>query len=428
MNPHAPDIASVLIVDDSATQRMAITELCKELGVAHVAYAHDGKQALELLAEVATPPDVMIVDLEMPVMDGVELMQQMRQRGIRIPLIVASSRDTTLVRAVEGMARNLGLPVIAGLRKPLSLAKIAQAFASRAEVAQQLHDAPHRKLAKVDVAELNHAIESGHIIPYYQPKVDIRRGLLRGVEVLARWTHAEIGMIPPDRFIAAAEANGLILALSLSIMDQAIAQTAHWNAHGLKLSIALNVSPFLLGEPNIVEAVSGLLEKHGVPPSQIVLEVTESSVVSPDGPALAALARFRLRGFGLSIDDYGTGLSSMQQLARIPFTELKVDRSFVHHAHRFENLRVILESALRMAHKLKLVTVAEGIETLEDWRLLQQYGCDVGQGYLMGKPMPADAMLGWLKEHQSRLPVLREPPASNAVGGAQPSVAAQEDE
>jgi EAL domain-containing protein (putative c-di-GMP-specific phosphodiesterase class I) len=140
---------------------------------------------------------------------------------------------------------------------------------------------------------------------------------------------------------------------------------------------------------------------------QIVLEITETSLVDCMGAALGVLARLRLKGFGLSIDDYGTGFSSMQQLARIPFTELKIDRSFVHGAHQRSNLRVILQSALDMARQLDLVTVAEGIETMEDWHLLQECGCGIGQGYLIAKPMAASAFPLWLRQHQTRLTELR---------------------
>jgi len=409
MKPMLCPIESVLLVEDSATQRDAITTLCKELGVQDVVHASDGAEALTLLSVNGFMPSLMIVDLEMPVMDGVEMMQQLRQRGLRIPIIVSSGHDGPLVRAVEGMARNLGLPVIAGLCKPLTREALAHAFECRDNVEHLNCGSPAAHLPDVDIAALAQAISAGEVVPHYQPKVDIQRGLLRGVEVLARWTDTRLGPVPADRFIAAAEHSGLIFTLSLSVIDQAIAQAASWNTRGLRLILALNVSPCLLSEPHVVEAISGLLEKHGVSPSQVVLEITESSVVSPDGPALGALARFRLRGFGLSIDDYGTGLSSMQQLARIPFTELKVDRSFVHRAHEQENLRVILESALTMAHRLKLVTVAEGVETVEDWRLLQQYGCQIGQGYLLARPMPADDLLPWIKSHRKRLPLLRAP-------------------
>jgi EAL domain-containing protein (putative c-di-GMP-specific phosphodiesterase class I) len=133
-----------------------------------------------------------------------------------------------------------------------------------------------------------------------------------------------------------------------------------------------------------------------------------------DGAALGVLARLRLKGFGLSIDDYGTGFSSMRQLARIPFTELKIDRSFVHGAHQRNNVRVILESALDMARRLDLVTVAEGVETPEDWRLLQEFGCDVGQGHLIARPMPGSEIAPWLEQHKGSLRALRPRPAGPA--------------
>lgn len=144
-----------------------------------------------------------------------------------------------------------------------------------------------------------------------------------------------------------------------------------------------------------------------------VLEITESAGIEHLGRVIAVLTRLRLQGFGLSLDDYGTGFSSMQQLARLPFTELKIDRSFVHGAHLRSNLCVILDSALDMAKRLELTSVAEGIETLEDWRLLQQCGCNVGQGYLIGRPMPAEDIPGWLRSHRMRLPELRAPQAGS---------------
>jgi EAL domain-containing protein (putative c-di-GMP-specific phosphodiesterase class I) len=214
-------------------------------------------------------------------------------------------------------------------------------------------------------------------------------------------------LVSPDRFIAQAEQQGLIHALTLSMVEQVAHQAAIWNAHGLELSIAVNISAQLLDSPNIVREISALLERYALPPRQIILEITEGTVATHLGAALATLARMRLKGFGLSIDDYGTGFSSMQQLARIPFTELKIDRSFVHGAHQRQNLRVILQSALDLARRLELITVAEGIETMEDWRLLQEFGCMMGQGYLIAKPMPSATLPQWLKSHNPRLSELR---------------------
>jgi EAL domain-containing protein (putative c-di-GMP-specific phosphodiesterase class I)/CheY-like chemotaxis protein len=408
MRSSSPTAESVLIVDDSVVQRRHAVELCHTLGVTHVHEAADGREALDMLAGLASPPDLLVVDLEMPGMDGVELIEELRRLDIRVPIVLASSRDTAIIESVSAMVGAAGMRVLGGLQKPLTLDSMRAALA---ECARLMARPERRKRARspIDASMLGAAIAQGEIKSHYQPKVDMRTGIVRGVEALARWQHATLGMVPPDEFIAMAEREGLILPLTLSAMGQAFAQCAAWNARGLQLSLAVNLSPKLLVRHDIVQDICGLCERSGLNPTQVVLEVTESSVVDPTGSAPAALARLRLKGFGLSIDDYGTGFSSMQQLARIPFSELKVDRSFVYGAHCRKNLRVILESALDMARRLELSTVAEGIETLEDWRLVQGFGCMVGQGWLIAKAMPGDQILPWMKAHHQRLRELRAP-------------------
>src|SRR5690606_27295015 len=166
---------------------------------------------------------------------------------------------------------------------------------------------------------------------------------------------------------------------------------------------AINLSPHLLNSDRFVDDICALIDRHAVRADQIVWEITESSMVANLWAALGVVARLRLKGFGLSLDDYGTGFSSMQQLARMPFTELKVDRSFVHGAADRDHLRVILQSALDMASRLSLVTVAEGVERMEDWRLLQEYGCSLGQGYLVARPMPGADLPVWLRTNTQHL-------------------------
>jgi EAL domain-containing protein (putative c-di-GMP-specific phosphodiesterase class I) len=405
----APPIESILVVDDSTVQRHFTLGLARELGIADLREAVDGADALRLLRGGATLPALMIIDLEMPAMDGIELIQKMREHQLCVPFVVASSREGSLVSAVEEMARVLGLPVLAGVRKPLTKELLVSAFAACRNFEAPSLPVPPKDSLPLEDEELSDAIARHAIVPHYQPKVDLRTGLLRGVEALARWPHPKHGFVPPDQFISVAErqGHGAIHAVTLNIVDQAMAQAARWNARGLRLSLAVNLSPLLLDAPDLVEELCSLLETHQLTADQVVLEITESSLPRVPGVALGVLARLRMKGFGLAIDDYGTGFSSMQQLSRVPFTELKIDRSFVHHAHCHENRRVILESALEMAHRLKLVTVAEGVETIEDWRLLQQFGCDIGQGYLVAKPMPAAALPSWLKGHRKRLTELR---------------------
>jgi EAL domain-containing protein (putative c-di-GMP-specific phosphodiesterase class I)/AmiR/NasT family two-component response regulator len=410
MSPPAASVpvASVLVVDDSVVQRNQAVALCRELGVPMIYEAAGGAEALQLLALLVLPPDLMIMDLEMPVMDGLELIERLGQQKRSIPLIVASSRELALIQTVEAVARNVGIPVLAALRKPLQLPALSAAVEEIRRVRDVQAQAGADDAGEPVAADaLQRAIALGEIDVHYQPKVDMATGLVRGVEALARWHRADGTAVRPDRFIALAEREGLILDLTRGVLARALAQAAHWNAHGLRLSMAINLSPALLDSGALVQEILGLLDKHALAADRVVFEITEGCVVDCLGTALAVLARMRLKGLGLSIDDYGTGFSSLSQLARIPFTELKIDRSFVRDASRRDNLRVILQSALDLARQLGLVSVAEGIETLEDWRLVQACGCNVGQGFLIARPMPALEFLPWLKTHQRRLPELR---------------------
>ncbi|HEX7637116.1 MAG TPA: EAL domain-containing response regulator [Burkholderiaceae bacterium] len=400
-------IVSLLIVDDNLVQRAQVGALCRQLGVQMVYEAGSGEEALDLLSLLVLPPDVMIVDLEMPRMDGVELIEQMHDRGVAVPLVVASSREAALIETVETMARNLGLPVLAALRKPLHVEALRQAFDVWTQVHGQVDGVPHpiarQAVPDIPVADLRAAIAGDRIEVHYQPKVDMLHGELCGVEALARWRHPVLGNVRPDVFVALAEREGMIAPLTLSVMRAAIAQAADWHAQGLELSMAINLSPRLFEDTSLVQHAAAMLAQYAVPPKRVVLEVTESSVVDCLGAALGVLARLRLRGFGLSIDDYGTGFSSLQQLARVPFSELKIDRSFVHGAHRRPNLRVILRSALDMARQLGLVTVAEGIELPEDWQLVRDSGCTVGQGFLVSRAMPGPDLPAWLAANRDRV-------------------------
>lgn len=389
---------SVLIVDDSQVQREHSAALCRGLGIAHVHQAGNGREALALLEALEPPPSLLIVDLEMPTMDGAELLQRLQERNIHVPVLVASAHERTLIDTVRDMGSALGLTIAGALQKPLSIAMLRNALANctRTEAAPVT-----RGRVSIDAQALRAAIEGGAIAVYYQPKVEVQTGLVRGVEALARWPSAR-GFVPPDQFISLAERNDLIHALTMHVMNQALLQLSAWRARGLQLTVSINLAPRLLEHPDLANEISSLQESHGVVPNQVILEVTESALVKRLGIALGVLASLRLRGFRLSIDDYGTGFSSLQQVARIPFTELKIDRQFVHGAHERHNLQVILRSALDMANQLGLVTVAEGVETIGDWRLLQGFGCRLGQGWLIAKAMPATDFLPWLRTHMKR--------------------------
>lgn len=398
-------VDTALVVDDSPVQRAHAMLVCNELGIANIHQAGNGREALALLAGMAHRPDLVIVDLEMPTMNGPEFLVKLQERGMDIPVIVASSREAALIETVREMGSVLGLNVLAAVRKPLQVETLREAL--RTVPKRAAHCASHVTEQEISAAELNDALEHNEIFVHYQPKADIRTGLVRGVEALARWKHPKRGLIKPDRFIPLAEREHLIHRLTMDVMNQAMLQNAAWRARGLHLSVAVNLSPLLLERADLATEISSLQQCHGLPAEEVVIEITESSLVTRVGTALSVLAQLRLRGFGLSIDDYGTGFSSMQQLARIPFTELKIDRSFVQGAPSRESLQVILRSAIEMADRLGLTTVAEGVETLEEWRMLQEFGCTLGQGWLIARPMAGDEVPGWMKRHRLQVARLR---------------------
>lgn len=391
---------SVLIVDDSAVQRSLGAALCRQCGIGSVHEATNGKEALAVLESLPRPPALLIIDLEMPTMDGLELLGRLREQRLRAPIIVASSRERALIESVRDLGSALGLVILGTLSKPLTEATLRDLLRQDPNPSSEVTST--RLVDPVDAEELRLGIERGEIVVHYQPQVEVETGYVRGLEALARWQHPAQGLIGPDRFIPVAEQHGLIHRLTLQIMDQALSQAAEWHKEGLDLSIAINLSPTLLDDADLVEEVSSQQARHGIPAHQVILEVTETALPDELPTALSVLTRLRLRGFGLSLDDYGAGFSSMRRLARTPFTELKIDRAFVHGADERENLKTILCSALELARNLQMTTVAEGVESLQDWSLLRERGCTFAQGWLFAKAMPARKFGPWLKRHLAR--------------------------
>jgi EAL domain-containing protein (putative c-di-GMP-specific phosphodiesterase class I)/CheY-like chemotaxis protein len=395
-----PIVDSVLVIDDSAVQRAHGVGVCQDLGIATIYEAGNGQEALALLDGLDTAPQLLVVDLEMPTMDGPELLTQLRRRGIDIPIIVVSSRERALIHSVSHMGFILGLRILGTVQKPLTLASFGAVLRNWINEAPAAARQPQQE--PIDLGALRAGLDAAQIIVHYQPQIEIKSGAVRGVEALARWQHPTLGLILPDRFIPLAERSGLVHELTLQVLNQSLLQAMAWSAEEINLSVAVNISPLLLDRAELVQEIASLQQAYGVPPERVILEVTESSLLREPGVAMGVLTRLRLRGFGLALDDYGTGFSSMQQLARIPFTELKIDKSFVNGVHQREPLRVMLRSAVEMASELGLVTVAEGVEVAEDLQVLQECGCTFAQGWLFAKAMPGVELAAWLKARNPR--------------------------
>jgi diguanylate cyclase (GGDEF)-like protein/PAS domain S-box-containing protein len=249
------------------------------------------------------------------------------------------------------------------------------------------------------VGDLRAAIDDGSLTVAYQPVVD-REGNLHHVEALARWTHAERGVVQPDQFIVLAEHNGLIAALTARILTTAVEQAARWRAEGMAVPVAVNLSGRLLSDPSLPDQVALILDAAGLPPTALTLELTETAVAEGNGPAIwAVLDALRRTGIRVSIDDFGTGYSSLTYLKQLPVDELKIDRSFILDLHTDLRTERIVRSIIDLAHSLGLSVVAEGVEDVAIFERLRDLGVDLFQGFAICRPSSGSAVGPWLAEH-----------------------------
>jgi EAL domain-containing protein (putative c-di-GMP-specific phosphodiesterase class I)/CHASE2 domain-containing sensor protein len=242
------------------------------------------------------------------------------------------------------------------------------------------------------LSQLDEAIDRGEVWAAYQPKVDLRTRKIIGAEALARWTHPEKGPIAASEFVAAAEQNDRIGKLTAFMLDEAIAAAALLNKGGSRFNMSVNLSGRLLGDKALVGRIAILLERHGVDPRHITLELTETAAIAGSGEALDMLAQLRELGLNISIDDYGTGLSTLDYLKRIPATEIKIDQTFVRAMAENRSERLMVSSTIGLAHSLGRTIVAEGVETREVLELLAEMECDVAQGFITGRPMSLESL------------------------------------
>jgi diguanylate cyclase (GGDEF)-like protein len=254
------------------------------------------------------------------------------------------------------------------------------------------------------LGELRHAVETGTLELYYQPKVSLLTGEVLGVEALVRWQHPSLGLVMPDDFIPLAEQSGLMPRLTDAILDQALGQQAAWAAQDLHLVTAVNVSVRDLLDAGFGERVTDCLARHGMAPQGLILEITERRLLADFDRGAKVLAQLRARGVHISLDDFGTGYSSLTLLKQLPVSELKIDQSFVSRIAVSEADATIVGSIVELAHALNLTVVAEGVETPDVLDRLAVLGCDQAQGYLVGRPMDAATATAWLQRFQLSAP------------------------
>ncbi|WP_458735442.1 EAL domain-containing response regulator [Zobellella taiwanensis] len=388
----------ILVIDDDTFICRLLGRQLNMLGFPDVEQYEHASHAVHRLESRPDEVELIFCDLQMPDMDGIEFIRQLAHLGYRGVLVLVSGEDERILQSAERLARAHRLRVAGTLFKPVASDQLHRLLQGLPGTSQDRSTTS----ASYSAMALAEAMANGQLINHYQPKVDLQSGALVGVETLVRWQHPQDGLVYPDQFIPLAEDHGLIDDLIQVVLQQTLQDARTWLQAGHPLQLAVNVSMDNLVRLDFPEFVAEAARAAGVAPSLLILEVTESHLMSNPQAALDILTRLRLKRIGLSIDDFGTGHSSLAQLRDIPFTELKIDRSFVHGAWRNSALRTILSASLDMARRLGMHTVAEGVEDKDDWDYLRNAGCDVAQGWFIAKAMPADRLLPWLAEWEQR--------------------------
>ena len=347
-------------------------------------------------------PDLILLDLSMPGTDGVEVLRYLANHDSAAKVVLMSGQDSRVLRAAERLGGELGLAMAGIFDTPIAVGALRDYLAT-----------VKPRSDKVDAAALAAALDLDQLCVHYQPKVGLvppndatatvlrtQRGVwpLAGVEALVRWNHPELGLVPPIRFVPLAEATGLIGRLTRFVVSVAFAQAAAWRRAGLVVPVAVNVAPHLLADLDLPDRFEAQAREAGIAPGQVTLEVTETAAMRDIAQTMDILTRLRLKGFALSMDDFGTGYSSLVHLYRLPFSEVKIDRSFVSEIGLDPEADVVVQTVIDMARNMKLSVCAEGVETEAAQDFLRQAGCDAAQGFLFQRPVPADALTELLAE------------------------------
>jgi EAL domain-containing protein (putative c-di-GMP-specific phosphodiesterase class I) len=394
-------IQSILVIDDEPEIGEIISAVAEKIKL-NCILTSDGASFLAALTPDLTPENTLILlDLVIPEMDGIELLRSLGLRQCKIRIILMSGIGKRIVDTAEKLARSLGLSIAGKLQKPFHPIQLEVLLERCKESAPGMASSPKTRLMFEDV-ELRRAIERGEFVLHYQPQINIANGRVIGVEALVRWMHPRRGLIFPDDFIAQAERLGIIDELGWIVANHGLSDVVQFaDKDGITPMLSINVSVHSLRNLAFPDAFLSLLERYGVKAQDTILEITESGLMNEMSRTLDVLARLRMKGVQLSIDDFGTGFAVMQQLRNIPSTELKIDKSFVQNVHSSDSDRVMVQKTIEIGHELGMRVVAEGVENQEQLDFVRAFGCDVAQGYLFSRPIPVTEFVVWLDAYRA---------------------------
>ncbi|MEQ8397597.1 EAL domain-containing response regulator [Thalassobaculum sp.] len=381
---------NLLVVDDEPDLGALVRDAATELDYSAVAV--DSSDEFKRCYNPSI--DTVVLDLALPGTDGIELIRFLADQSSRASVILMSGCDPRVMNSARGLAEAHGLRVVGAISKPVDLDVLERLLGQSTHVAPLR---PQRTAEQPSEGELRDAIANKELRVHYQPKISLTSCQVTGVEALVRWQHPQRGLLSPAGFLATAVESDLIGDLTMMVLEQGLNDLRHWDRRGLAVpSLAVNFDAASLRDLSLPDQIVNALRVHGVSADRLIIEVTETKMVETVANAMEILTRLRMRGIGLSIDDFGTGHSTMSQLEAFPFSELKIDRSFINGVGRNEHTEAIVRSSIELAHSLQMAVVAEGIETFRQLEALHLMKCDAAQGYLVARPAGADDFESWL--------------------------------
>jgi len=376
----------MLVIDDEED----ICDIIAEIGARHGLHVQTLSQTENVTTVLQSfQPELVMLDLMIPGTDGVELLRLFSEHAKNAKLCLISGSDARVLNSARRLGSAYGLDVVGALEKPLSISVLDELFDRLAPRENSSEGSP----TKIDVAQ---AIASNQFTLHYQPVIEIATRRVKGAEALVRWTHPHRGLLPPETFLEHVVNDGMMQALTDVVVQTSVTQAAAWHRRGENLTLSMNVTASTLLDLTLPDKLASLCKQYDIPPEKLILEVTETEAMRDVTRTMDVLLRMRIRNIWVSIDDFGTGHSSLRELQRMPFSELKIDKSFVMEMMANKDCAVIVNTIIDLAHNLGLRVIAEGVEDARIWNYLLEKGCDYAQGFFMGKPMPASAFDAWL--------------------------------
>ncbi len=380
----------VLVVDDDIVFSTVATSVLQALGVTTVLTAHDGEEGIEAVRKAKEPIGLIILDLNMPKLDGLAFMRAISLTGFKGQIIVSSGESGKIVQTAQNMGRMLGIDILGALKKPIDMGEMSAMLERRSK---QSVIAKSEK--KQD--EITHVTDD-MLVPFYQPQYRTLDRSLSGAESLTRIDLGSGRFMAPMGFFQDISHSRRASVAALAVIKKVFTDISRWQARGLTPDIAINLDASVLEDGEVVSALLTLTKDFGISPESLVLELTETALPKDMSRLLETLARLGMAGFGLSLDDYGTGGSNFEMLRLCPFTELKIDMSIIQAMEHDPLSKQFVATTVNFAQSLNLRLVAEGIETEAQFEAVREQGIDIVQGYLFNKALPQDKFAGLLDE------------------------------